>query len=136
MDDVIGGRGSMGPGVQRVEKPWGFEIIWARTDAYVGKKLFIREGHKLSLQYHRLKDETIYVHAGSLRFTVEQDGRLVDLTLGPGDAYHIRPGVRHRLEALSDCEVFEASTTQLDDVVRLEDAYGRAAPLTKETGPS
>ena len=114
--------------MERVEKPWGFEIIWARTESYVGKKLFIRKGHKLSLQYHRMKDETIYLHSGSMRFTVEQDGRLVDLLMKPGEAYHIRPGVRHRMEAVEDSEVFEASTTQLDDVVRLEDAYGRAAP--------
>jgi quercetin dioxygenase-like cupin family protein len=112
---------------QRVEKPWGHEIIWAKTDSYVGKKLFIRKGHKLSLQYHNEKDETIYLHAGEMLFSVDEQGTMVDRTMRPGDAYHIRPGTRHRMEALADCEVFEASTTQLDDVVRLEDAYGRAS---------
>ena len=111
---------------QRVDKPWGYEIIWAKTDAYVGKKLFIKKGHKLSLQYHNEKDETIYLHAGEMLFSVDEAGTMVHKTMRPGDAYHIRPGTRHRMEALADCEVFEASTTQLDDVVRLEDAYGRA----------
>jgi len=118
---------------QRVEKPWGHEIIWARTDRYVGKMLFIRQGHKLSLQYHEQKEETIYVHSGRMRFTVDEGGSLVDKTLGPGEEYHIRPGTRHRMEALSDCEVFEASTPELDDVVRLEDAYGRAKPPSSDS---
>jgi len=113
---------------QRVEKPWGYEIIWARTPDYVGKMLFIRKGHKLSLQYHRQKEETIYVHSGEMLLTVEQDGALGVKTLRPGDEQHIPPGTRHRMEAVSDCEVFEVSTPQLDDVVRLEDAYGRAKP--------
>jgi len=113
---------------QRVEKPWGHEIIWARTDDYVGKMLFIKQGHKLSLQYHELKEETIYLHSGEMKFTVDEAGALTVRTLRPGDEYHIRPGVRHRMEAVRDCEVFEASTPQLDDVVRLDDAYGRAKP--------
>ena len=111
---------------QRVEKPWGHEIIWARTVDYVGKMLFIKKGHKLSLQYHRTKEETIYLQSGRMLFTVEQDGRLADITMLPGDEHHIAPGTRHRMEALADCEVFEVSTPHLDDVVRLEDAYGRA----------
>jgi mannose-6-phosphate isomerase len=111
---------------QRVEKPWGHEIIWAHTGDYVGKMLFIRKGHKLSLQYHRTKEETIYLHSGEMLFTVGEEGALTVKTLRPGDAYHIPPGLRHRMEAVQDCEVFEVSTPQLDDVVRLEDAYGRA----------
>ena len=111
---------------QRVEKPWGHEIIWASTGDYVGKLLFIRRGHKLSLQYHRTKEETIYMHSGEMLFTVEQDGRLVVKTLRAGDEHHIAPGIRHRMEAVKDCEVFEVSTPHLDDVVRLEDAYGRS----------
>ena len=103
---------------QRVEKPWGYEIIWARTGDYVGKMLVIRKGHKLSLQYHRMKEETIYLRTGEMLFTVEQDGRLVVRTLHPGDEYHIPPGTKHRMEATQDCEVFEVSTPQLDDVVR------------------
>ena len=113
---------------QRVEKPWGYEIIWARTGDYVGKMLFIRKGHRLSLQYHNQKDETIYLHSGQMYFTVQEGGELVQKTLRPGDEYHIPPLTKHRMEALEDCEVFEASTPQLDDVVRLEDSYGRAAP--------
>lgn len=111
---------------QRVDKPWGHEIIWARTGDYVGKMLFIRRGHKLSLQYHRTKEETIYLHSGEMLFTVDQDGQLVVRTLRAGDEHHIPPGTRHRMEAVTDCEVFEVSTPHLDDVVRLEDAYGRA----------
>lgn len=113
---------------QHVDKPWGYETIWARTGTYVGKKLFIREGHKLSLQYHNQKEETIYVHSGEMLFTVEENGVLTQKRLLPGDAYYIPPLTRHRMEAVRDCEVFEVSTTQLDDVVRLEDAYGRATP--------
>ena len=113
---------------QFVEKPWGHEVIWARTGDYVGKMLFIRKGQKLSLQYHNLKEETIYLHSGEMLFTVDEGGALVVKTLRPGDAYHIPPGTRHRMEAVQDCEVFEASTPQLDDVVRLEDAYGRVTP--------
>ena len=112
----------------RVEKPWGHEIIWARTERYVGKMLFIRKSHKLSLQYHRLKEETIYLHSGEMLLTVEEGGDLTVRTLRPGDEYHITPGTKHRMEAVQDCLVFEVSTPHLDDVVRLEDAYGRAAP--------
>ncbi|HKY34019.1 MAG TPA: cupin domain-containing protein [Candidatus Polarisedimenticolia bacterium] len=115
--------------MQRVEKPWGYELIWARTPEYVGKKLVIRKGHKLSLQYHRTKEETIYLHSGLMTFTVGgESGPLAVVTLRPGESYHIPPGLRHRMEAVEDCEVFEVSTPHLDDVVRLEDAYGRAEP--------
>lgn len=112
--------------IERIEKPWGYELIWARTDRYVGKLLFIRKGEKLSLQYHERKDESIYLHSGEMRLTI-QDGNEPEVrTMGPGEAFHIKPGMRHRMEAIVDCEVFEASTPELDDVVRLEDAYGRA----------
>lgn len=109
----------------RVEKPWGYELIWAETSRYVGKILFIRKGQKLSLQYHNVKEETILLHTGSMILTAEEDGRLVEKRLGPGDSHHIPPGMRHRMEAAEDCTVFEVSTPQLDDVVRLEDIYGR-----------
>jgi len=109
----------------RVEKPWGHELIWARTKDYVGKVLFIRKGQKLSLQYHNVKEETILVHAGRMIFTAEEGGRLVEKPLGPGESHHIPPGMKHRMEATEDCTVFEVSTPHLDDVVRLEDAYGR-----------
>lgn len=117
-------------GVQRVDKPWGHEIIWARTDRYVGKLLHIRQGHKLSLQYHHRKDETIYLHSGRLLFVVDDGSGLKERELKPGEAFHIVPPMKHRMVALTDCDIFEVSTPELDDVVRLEDAYGRAGTST------
>lgn len=111
--------------VRRVEKPWGYEIHWAHTDRYVGKILHISAGHALSLQYHVRKDETVYVHSGRLRYEVERDGKMVELDLGPGDSLHVTPGTIHRMTALEDTDVLEASTPEIDDVVRLEDRYGR-----------
>ncbi len=113
--------------VIRVEKPWGHELIWARTGDYVGKLLFIKKGHRLSLQFHRQKEETVFVHSGVMQFVFEDDqGVLQDIILNPGEAHHIPVGRRHRMVALEDCTVFEASTPQLDDVVRIEDSYGRS----------
>jgi quercetin dioxygenase-like cupin family protein len=112
--------------MRRVEKPWGHELIWAVTDRYVGKVLHVNAGHKLSLQYHRLKDETVMVWSGRLRLEHYQEGEAPQFReLGPGEAFHVTPGTRHRMVALEDTDVFEVSTTELDDVVRLEDAYGR-----------
>lgn len=113
--------------VRRVEKPWGHEIIWASTPAYVGKLLHIKQGHALSLQYHRVKDETVYVHTGTLLLELEDDkGEIEKIRMQPGESRHIRPGKRHRMTAETDVDVLEASTNHLDDVVRLEDRYGRA----------
>ena len=112
--------------MQRVDKPWGYELIFAKTDRYVGKILFVRKGHKLSLQYHRKKEETIYLQGGVMLFTVEEDGELVEKRMTAGESHHIAPTVKHRMEAVEDCTIFEVSTTELDDVVRLEDVYGRA----------
>jgi len=112
---------------ERVDKPWGYELIWARTDRYVGKILHIAAGEALSLQYHRRKDETLYVLSGSLELALgESEGALTTQVLAPGDRVHIWPGRLHRLAAKSDCEVLEVSTPELDDVVRLADRYGRA----------
>lgn len=111
---------------RRVEKPWGYELIWAHTNRYVGKLLHIKAGHRLSLQFHRVKDETIFVQKGQMRFVIEEDGALVERLLGPGDSYHIVPHTKHRMIAVTDCDVLEASTPELDDVVRIEDNYGRA----------
>jgi mannose-6-phosphate isomerase len=109
-----------------VDKPWGHETIWAHTDRYVGKVLHVRRGESLSLQYHRVKDETIRVLTGLLRFEVGPgEGPLDVVELRPGDAWHIRPGTRHRMTALEDTDILEVSTPELDDVVRLEDRYGR-----------
>jgi mannose-6-phosphate isomerase len=111
---------------RRVEKPWGYELIWAQTERYVGKLLHINQGHKLSLQYHRQKDETIHLQNGRVLLVVDEGTGLMEIELKPGQSYHVRPLTKHRMVALTDCDVLEVSTPELDDVVRLEDAYGRA----------
>lgn len=112
--------------MRRVEKPWGHELIFAETDRYVGKVLAIAPGQALSLQYHQRKDETFFVARGSIVLDVEENGGLVRRTLGAGDAYRVAPPTRHRMTAGAEgCELFEVSTPELDDVVRLEDRYGR-----------
>ena len=112
--------------VRRVDKPWGYELIWAQTSRYVGKVLHINRGHRLSLQYHNRKDETIYVLSGQLRLVVDEGKGVAELDLAPGDSFHIAPLTKHRMIAITDCDLAEASTADLDDVVRLEDEYGRA----------
>ncbi len=113
-------------GERRVEKPWGFERIWAHTDRYVGKVLVIEEGKRLSLQYHERKDEAILVLSGRLRLELEDEhGRLAVHELGPGEHRRIPTGRRHRFGAISRVELVEVSTPELDDVVRLSDDYGR-----------
>jgi quercetin dioxygenase-like cupin family protein len=109
----------------RVDKPWGHELIWARTERYVGKLLHINAGHALSLQYHRVKDETISLLLGTLRLQLGNGDELIERILEPGQSVHLTPGTRHRMIAVTDCDVLEASTPELDDVVRLEDRYGR-----------
>jgi mannose-6-phosphate isomerase len=113
--------------VRRVEKPWGHEVHFALVDGkYCGKLLHVDEGHALSLQYHERKEETISVQSGRLLFEVgEGNDGLESFELLPGESVHLRPGTRHRMIALVDTVVLEASTTELDDVVRLEDRYGR-----------
>ena len=114
--------------VRKVEKPWGYELIWATTKLYCGKLLFIRAGEQLSLQFHREKDETIYVHEGRLEFEIgEEPDAVASEVVGPGTAFHLRPGTLHRMRALEDSLVLEVSTSQLEDVVRVEDRYGRAS---------
>ena len=112
--------------MRTVPKPWGHEVIFAETERYVGKLLVLEAGQSLSLQYHERKDETIYVLEGEMLLTVEVDGVLRELTLRAGEAHRIRPGVRHRMRAEQPCRILEVSSPELDDVVRLEDAYGRA----------
>ena len=113
--------------VRRVEKPWGHEIHFALVDGkYCGKSLHVTEGHALSLQYHVHKEETISVQSGRLLFEVGDQGDDLDsFELLPGESVDVRPGTRHRITALVDTVVLEASTTELDDVVRLDDRYGR-----------
>jgi len=111
---------------RKTEKPWGFELLFAHTPKYAGKLIFVRKGHRLSLQYHEKKDETIYFYQGKALLEIEgSDGRLVSNTLQPGQCIRIPPRTKHRLKAIEDCTFFEVSTPELEDVVRLEDDYGR-----------
>ena len=114
---------------KRVDKPWGHELWWARTDRYVGKILHVNKGESLSLQYHNVKDETIMLQSGRLLFETRptgEEGELRKVEMRPGDVFHITPGTLHRMTALEECDIVEVSTPELDDVVRLEDRYGRA----------
>ncbi len=112
--------------IAKIEKPWGYELLFAKTNQYIGKILHINKGHKLSLQYHQEKEETIYLHSGHMLFVYEESKDSVqEFELKAGDAWHIPPQRKHRMIALEDCEIFEVSTPQLHDVVRLEDQYGR-----------
>ena len=112
--------------VRFVQKPWGHETIWAHTDRYVGKVLHIKAGHALSVQYHNRKDETIHLLKGEMIYRVQQpDGVLTDMRLRAGESFRNEPGTIHQMEAVTDCDVLEASTPDLDDVVRLSDRYGR-----------
>jgi mannose-6-phosphate isomerase len=112
---------------RRIEKPWGWELIWAESEHYVGKLLFVRSGEALSLQYHEQKDESWLVREGRARLELgEVGGGLEVVEIEPGDAFRYRPGTVHRITALEDTLVLEVSTPHLDDVVRVEDRYGRA----------
>lgn len=115
--------------VVRVPKPWGHETIWARSDRYVGKVLHINAGHELSVQYHERKDETIHLLSGEIIYRVQKDPSrrdgLEDVRLRVGESFRITPGTVHQMVAVTDCDVLEVSTPELDDVVRLSDRYGR-----------
>lgn len=113
--------------VKFIKKPWGHEEIWAHTDKYVGKILFIEAGKRLSLQYHNLKEETILVKDGKLLLEAGSSKDSLDqIVLNPGQTYHIPPKLVHRMSAINDTFVVEVSTPELDDVVRIEDDYGRS----------
>jgi mannose-6-phosphate isomerase-like protein (cupin superfamily) len=113
---------------RRVEKPWGYELIWALTDDYSGKVLFVRAGHALSLQFHREKDEAWYIQSGRVKLELGEAGERVlsEEVVSAGACFRYPPGTVHRVTALEDTTILEVSTPQLDDVVRLEDRYGRA----------
>ena len=111
--------------IQHVPKPWGYELIWAKSGRYVGKILHVNQGESLSLQYHEIKEETLFVVSGELKLTIEFDGDRRIIPLRTGEAFHVPPRLIHRMEAVIDTDVAEVSTTELDDVVRLEDRYGR-----------
>ena len=109
----------------RVDKPWGYELHWAKTERYVGKIIHVEAGHALSLQYHTVKDETILVWSGRIRFETGRGDARVAREMGPGESVHVAPGTVHRMTALETADIFEVSTPELDDVIRLEDRYGR-----------
>ena len=115
--------------VKHVPKPWGHETIWAHTDTYVGKILHIKANQALSVQYHNVKDETVYLLSGKLIYRVwegtGEDLKAVDVGLEIGQSFRITPGTIHQMEAITDCDILEVSTPHLDDVVRLQDRYGR-----------
>jgi mannose-6-phosphate isomerase-like protein (cupin superfamily) len=119
------------PGSGRVEvatvpKPWGHETIWALTDRYLGKILHINAGHELSVQYHHVKDETVYLLSGEIVYRVKSEADLLeDVQLKRGESFRITPGTVHQMVALTDCDVLEVSTPELNDVVRVSDKYGR-----------
>jgi mannose-6-phosphate isomerase len=109
----------------RVEKPWGYELVWALTDRYVGKILHVKAGHILSLQYHNRKDETMHVLRGELILRTQAGDALESRPFRAGETAHIPPRLIHQIEAVEDSDVLEASTPELDDLVRLQDRYGR-----------
>jgi len=109
----------------KIDKPWGYEIIFAHTQQYVGKILFVKGGHKLSLQYHKEKDETIFLKSGKVTLELHENHSVNMIKMQPGVSIHVPPNTIHRIIAEEDSEILEASTSQLDDVVRLEDDYGR-----------
>lgn len=110
---------------KKVSKPWGYELIWAHTSEYVGKILFIKSGEALSLQYHKQKDEAIYLINGRMNLEIHKNGKRKINKMSIGDSFHIKPRTIHRMTAVTDCLVCEVSTPELDDVIRLEDKYGR-----------
>jgi mannose-6-phosphate isomerase len=111
----------------RVEKPWGYELLWAHTEYYVGKLLVVRAGESLSLQFHEEKDETLHLVSGRLIFEAGPGLEAMEpVVLEEGMSVRIEPGMLHRMEAVTDCRILEASTPELDDVVRVRDRYGRA----------
>jgi mannose-6-phosphate isomerase-like protein (cupin superfamily) len=123
------GRGdtAMATEVKKVDKPWGYELIFAHTERYAGKILHVDAGQALSLQYHERKDETLYLLEGGYELTIEENGDLVQYQVSEGEAFHVPPGTRHRMVGGPEgCDILEVSTPELDDVVRLEDRYGRA----------
>jgi len=111
---------------RKTEKPWGYELLYAHTPKYVGKVIFVKKGHRLSLQYHKKKDESMYIYEGKALLNIEEEGRrMASNTFEAGDCIRIPPMTRHRIEAVEDTTVLEVSTPELEDVVRVEDDYGR-----------
>mgnify|MGYP001199094993 CR=1 FL=1 len=111
--------------VTRVEKPWGYELHWAKTEHYVGKVIHVTAGHALSLQYHNRKEETLLLWSGRLKFELRDGDDIRVWEMAPGERVHVRPKAVHRMTAIEDSDIIEVSTTELDDVIRLEHRYGR-----------
>ncbi|MGB8932322.1 MAG: cupin domain-containing protein [Anaeromyxobacteraceae bacterium] len=110
---------------KRVEKPWGHELWWAHNERYVGKLLHIKAGSQLSLQYHVKKDETIHLFRGQMVLVLGDEKELIDHAMTEGESYRVKPGTIHRMRAVTDCDVLEVSTPEVEDVVRVQDDYGR-----------
>jgi len=113
---------------RKTEKPWGYELLFAHTTKYAGKVMFVKKGHRLSLQYHKKKDEAMYIYEGKILLEIERDGRMDQLEVSKGACFRVPPLTKHRLRALEDTTFFEVSTPELDDIERLADDYGRAKP--------
>ena len=111
--------------VSRIEKPWGYELHWAKTENYIGKVIHVNAGQALSLQYHNRKEETLLLWSGRLKFELREGENIRIWEMTPGEQVHVRPKMVHRMTAIEDSDIIEVSTTELDDVVRLEDRYGR-----------
>lgn len=116
----------MSGSMKQITKPWGYEKIWAQTPQYVGKILFIQEGRRLSYQFHKQKEETILLLEGLLQVEFEKDGKRQTIQIKPGETFHNPPKQKHRFIAIQDCKIIEVSTPHLEDVVRLEDDFGRS----------
>ena len=115
---------------RKIEKPWGFELLFAHTPKYAGKLILVKKGHRLSLHYHKEKDETLYVSKGKVLIEIEgSDGQMVQSEARAGYCLRIPPLTKHRLEAIEDTTLFEVSTPELEDVERLDDDYGRVKPI-------
>jgi mannose-6-phosphate isomerase-like protein (cupin superfamily) len=111
---------------RKIEKPWGYELLFALTDKYAGKLLFVKKGQRLSLQYHEVKDETLYIYEGKALIEVgDRDGKLSEMEVSSGYSFHVPPMTKHRMKAIEDTLFFEVSTPELGDVVRMQDDYGR-----------
>jgi mannose-6-phosphate isomerase len=131
VSDRVGASDVRGAQLSRVDKPWGHELRWAITDRYLGKLIHVNRGHQLSLQYHVQKDETIFITSGLLDLVLEDEtGDLHVHRMTPGMSARVRPGRRHRFIAVEDTDLFEVSSPEIDDVVRLEDSYGREGSST------
>jgi mannose-6-phosphate isomerase-like protein (cupin superfamily) len=128
----LGGLDAWATEHRKVEKPWGHELVWAETERYVGKLLFVKAGESLSLQFHRVKDESWLVQTGRAKLELGSAGNAVldEEVIAAGATFRFRPGTVHRVTALEDTTIIEVSTPELDDVVRLEDRYGREGSST------